>query len=171
MAYKNRGAVLAFKKECRNYFYYLADIRTLQQEMTRLHQSMVGTHSIDLTRVKITSDRFKTPVVRYIEAKQSLENQMEEAKGKVANIINTIGSVEPSSFRAAIWMLYIQRRTVKEVADLYGLSRDYLADKIIEIMDDVVPPLPEGKKAEPMLDDEGAELINVPQDASEKHRK
>ena len=42
-------------------------------------------------------------------------------------------------------MIYVQRKRIQEVADLYGYTKDYMANQIIDLMDaDIV--LPESKR-------------------------
>ena len=134
---RNREAIMAFKRECRNYFYYLADIKNLMLEIKRMDVKMAGVHAVDLTKVRIRRDPWKNRLIKYVEQSNSLQRQLQEKQEKVENIINTISRVSLPSFRVIIWMIYVQRKRIQEVADLYDYSKDYMANLIIDLMDEV----------------------------------
>ena len=150
---KNREAVKAFKKECRNYFYYLADIRDLMLEIKRTDHKMTGVHSLDFQKVRIRRDPKKTYLVSFIEANTILEKELQEKEEKVMNIINTISRIELPAYRAIVWMVFVQRKTYTEVAKMYGVSKVYLAEEITRLLSDIVPPLEEGETAGEMVED------------------
>ena len=150
---KNREAVKAFKNECRNYFYYLADIRDLMLEIKRTDHKMTGVHSLDFQKIRIRRDPKKTYLVSFIEANTILEKQLQAKEEKVMNIINTISRIELPAYRAIVWMVFVQRKTYTEVAKMYGVSKVYLAEEITRLLSDIVPPLEEGETAGEMVED------------------
>ncbi|MBR2675853.1 MAG: hypothetical protein IKE28_02930 [Solobacterium sp.] len=150
---KNREAVKAFKKECRNYFYYLADIREIMRKIQRTRNKMTGVHSVDLQRIRIRRDPKKTYLVKFIEKKTELEKELQKKEEKVMNIINTIDRIELPAYRVIVWMVFVQRRTYTEVAKMYGVSKVYLAEEVNRVLADIVPPLKEGETAGEMVED------------------
>jgi hypothetical protein len=120
-----------FKRECRKYFYYIADIKTRMEEIRQVDYKMTGVHSIDFERVRTrTHGNQDARLVAYIELSTELNRQLQEVEEKVLRIINTIGRIPDPSFRPIVWMLYVQGKRIAEVADLYDMSKDYLSQLV-----------------------------------------
>ncbi len=160
---RNREAIMAFKRECRSYFYYLADIRDLMLEIKRIDVKMAGVHAVDLTKVRVRRDPWKNRMIKYVEQRTALQKRLQEKQDQVENIINTISRVSLPSYRVIIWMIYVQRKRIQEVADLYGYTKDYMANQIIDLMDEVfdariaegsyIPPEPMPDSGEDAVED------------------
>ncbi len=120
-----------FKQECRRYFYYAADVKRRMEEIQMVDHRMTGVHSIDFERVRSKSHkRADARIISFIELNTELSRQLEEAEAKLMYIINTIGRIPDPSFRPIIWMVYVQGMRIADVADMYGMSRDYLSQLI-----------------------------------------
>lgn len=130
----DRKAIVQFKRECRNYYYYLADIKQTMYDIKRLNHKMSGVHSLDFERVRSDTPigSRKSKIVTYIEANEALERELQRREGKVQYILDTINRIEVRYLRAVVWMLYVQRKRVQDVADEYAMSRDYLTQQISE---------------------------------------
>ena len=80
---KNREAIMAFKRECRSYFYYLADIRDLMLEIKRIDVKMAGVHAVDLTKVRVRRDPWKKPYrFLYVKPVRHWKNSCRKKKNK-----------------------------------------------------------------------------------------
>ena len=131
MAENRPSTPVEFKRECRKYFYYIADIKTRMEEIRRVDYRMAGVHSIDFERVRTRAHGNKDArLVAYIELSTELNRQLQEVEEKVLWIINAIGRIPDPSFRPIVWMLYVQGKRIAEVADLYDMSKDYLSQLV-----------------------------------------
>ena len=131
MAENRPSTPVEFKRECRKYFYYIADIKTRMEEIRRVDYKMAGVHSIDFERVRTRTHGNKDArLVAYIELSTELNRQLQEVEEKVLWIINSIGRIPDPSFRPIVWMLYVQGKRIAEVADLYDMSKDYLSQLV-----------------------------------------
>ena len=131
MAENRPSTPVEFKRECRKYFYYIADIKTRMEEIRRVDYKMAGVHSIDFERVRTRAHGSKDArLVAYIELSTELNRQLQEVEEKVLWIINSIGRIPDPSFRPIVWMLYVQGKRIAEVADLYDMSKDYLSQLV-----------------------------------------
>jgi hypothetical protein len=131
MAENRPSTPVEFKRECRKYFYYIADIKTRMEEIRRVDYRMAGVHSIDFERVRTRAHGNKDArLVAYIELSTELNRQLQEVEEKVLWIINSIGRIPDPSFRPIVWMLYVQGKRIAEVADLYDMSKDYLSQLV-----------------------------------------
>ncbi|MBQ8069156.1 MAG: hypothetical protein IJ201_12520 [Solobacterium sp.] len=131
MAENRPSTPVEFKRECRKYFYYIADIKTRMDEIRQVDYKMTGVHSIDFERVRTrTHGNQDARLVAYIELSTELNRQLQEVEEKVLWIINTIGRIPDPSFRPIVWMLYVQGKRIAEVADLYDMSKDYLSQLV-----------------------------------------
>ena len=130
----NRKALSDFKKECRNYFYYLADIQKLMLDMKRIDHKMQGIHSLNFERVGSSPSRHERSVVKYIHINDELRKQLKERESHLINIIDVIDRIEQPSYRPIVWMLYVQGMRLKDVAEIYDMSKDYLAQLVNEQM-------------------------------------
>ena len=131
MAENRPSTPVEFKRECRKYFYYIADIKTRMEEIRQVDYKMTGVHSIDFERVRTrTHGNQDARLVAYIELSTELNRQLQEVEEKVLWIINTIGRIPDPSFRPIVWMLYVQGKRIAEVADLYDMSKDYLSQLV-----------------------------------------
>ncbi|MBQ9328038.1 MAG: hypothetical protein IJ225_05835 [Solobacterium sp.] len=132
---------MEFKRECRKYFYYLADIKNLMLDIRRVDHTMQGVHSLDFEKVKSsTKKNFRqSGIVKYIDINDELKRQLKEKEDKLLYIIDTIDRIEQPAFRPIIWMLYVQGFRIAEVADLYGMSKDYLSQLINEQIHNLFP--------------------------------
>ena len=131
MAENRPSTPVEFKRECRKYFYYIADIKTRMEEIRRVDYKMAGVHSIDFERVRTRAHGNKDArLVAYIELSTELNRQLQEVEEKVLWIINSIGRIPDPSFRPIVWMLYVQGKRITEVADLYDMSKDYLSQLV-----------------------------------------
>jgi hypothetical protein len=131
MAENRPSTPVEFKRECRKYFYYIADIKTRMEEIRRVDYKMTGVHSIDFERVRTRAHGNKDArLVAYIELSTELNRQLQEVEEKVLWIINSIGRIPDPSFRPIVWMLYVQGKRIAEVADLYDMSKDYLSQLV-----------------------------------------
>lgn len=131
MAENRPSTPVEFKRECRKYFYYIADIKTRMEEIRRVDYKMAGVHSIDFERVRTRAHGNKNArLVAYIELSTELNRQLQEVEEKVLWIINSIGRIPDPSFRPIVWMLYVQGKRIAEVADLYDMSKDYLSQLV-----------------------------------------
>ena len=131
MAENRPSTPVEFKRECRKYFYYIADIKTRMEEIRQVDYKMAGVHSIDFERVRTrTHGNQDARLVAYIELSTELNRQLQEVEEKVLWIINTIGRIPDPSFRPIVWMLYVQGKRIAEVADLYDMSKDYLSQLV-----------------------------------------
>ena len=120
-----------FNRECRWYFYYIADVKRRMDEIRMVDHRMTGVHSIDFERVRSKSHkRADARIISFIELNTELSRQLEEAEAKLMYIINTIGRIPDPSFRPIIWMIYVQGMRIADVADLYGMSGDYLSQLV-----------------------------------------
>ena len=89
-----------FKRECRRYFYYIADVKRRMDEIRMVDHRMTGVHSIDFERVRSKSHkRADARIISFIELNTELSRQLEEAEAKLMYIINTIGRIPDPSFR------------------------------------------------------------------------
>jgi hypothetical protein len=131
MAENRPSTPVEFKRECRKYFYYIADIKARMEEIRRVDYKMAGVHSIDFERVRTRAHGNKDArLVAYIELSTELNRQLQEVEEKVLWIINSIGRIPDPSFRPIVWMLYVQGKRIAEVADLYDMSKDYLSQLV-----------------------------------------
>ena len=131
MAENRPSTPVEFKRECRKYFYYIADIKTRMDEIRQVDYKMTGVHSIDFERVRTrTHGNQDARLVAYIELSTELNRQLQEVEEKVLWIINSIGRIPDPSFRPIVWMLYVQGKRIAEVADLYDMSKDYLSQLV-----------------------------------------
>ncbi len=131
MAENRPSTPVEFKRECRKYFYYIADIKTRMEEIRRVDYKMAGVHSIDFERVRTRAHGNKDArLVAYIELSTELNRQLQEVEEKVLWIINSIGRIPDPSFRPIVWMVYVQGKRIAEVADLYDMSKDYLSQLV-----------------------------------------
>ena len=140
MAENRPSTPVEFKRECRKYFYYIADIKTRMDEIRQVDYKMAGVHSIDFERVRTrTHGNQDARLVAYIELSTELNRQLQEVEEKVLWIINTIGRIPDPSFRTIVWMLYVQGMRLKDVAVVYDMSKDYLAQLVNEQMTILFP--------------------------------
>ena len=104
----NRDEYNTFRMES-SFFFYLARIGELNDALTQIVGKMEGVRYIEFNRVlsgpssPVTGSR----VIRYMDRKDELLEQLEEYKGKITYIIHTINSFPDPSYRAAGWMVYI----------------------------------------------------------------
>jgi len=130
----NREKISEFKRECRNYFYYLADVQNLMLEIKRIDNKMQGVHSLDFERVGSSPTRHKRQLLKYIHINDELKKQLKEREDHLFHIIDTIDHIEQPSFRPIVWMLYVQKMRLADVAAVYDMSKDYLAQLVNEQM-------------------------------------
>lgn len=131
MADEQPSTAKEFKRECRRYFYYVADVKRRMEEIRMVDHRMTGVHSIDFERVRTKSQkRADARIISFIELNTELNRQLDEAEAKLMYIINTIGRIPDPSFRPIIWMLYVQGMRIADVADLYDMSKDYLSQLV-----------------------------------------
>ncbi len=134
----NRDEYNTFRREASNYFFYLARIGELNDALTQIVGKMEGVRSIEFNRVisgpssPVTGSR----VIRYMNRKDELLEQLEEYKDKIAYILHTINSFPDPSYRAAAWMVYIQGLSMERVSEIYGMKRQtlqkHLMDQLID---------------------------------------
>ncbi len=137
---------IEFKRECRKYFYYLADVKNQMMYIRQVDQQMTGVHSIDFTRVRTArSSGNDAKLINFIELNTELNRQLQEKEEKLVYIINTINRIENPGFRPIIWMLYVQGMRISEVAALYDMSKDYLSQLV---NDEIHKLFPKEKKPE-----------------------
>jgi DNA-directed RNA polymerase specialized sigma subunit len=149
MAENRPSTPVEFKRECRKYFYYIADIKTRMEEIRQVDYKMAGVHSIDFERVRTrTHGNQDARLVAYIELSTELNRQLQEVEEKVLRIINTIGRIPDPSFRPIVWMLYVQGMRVSEVAAIYDISKDYLSQLINDEIHKLFPKETRKKKTE-----------------------
>ena len=87
MAENRPSTPVEFKRECRKYFYYIADIKTRMEEIRRVDYKMTGVHSIDFERVRTKAHGNKDErLVTYIELSTELNRQLQEVEGKKNNL-------------------------------------------------------------------------------------
>ena len=48
----DRKAIVQFKRECRNYFYYVEEVRKAMFDLKRMDNKMQGVHSLDFQKVR-----------------------------------------------------------------------------------------------------------------------
>ena len=137
-----------FKRECRKFFYYLADVKNQMLDIKLLDQRMTGVHSIDFERVRTARRSNDSKIVTYIELSDVLNQKLKEKEDKLLYIINTINRIEQPSYRPMIWMLYVQGMRVSEVAAIYDISKDYLSQLINDELHKLFPKEPRKKKTE-----------------------
>ncbi len=130
----NKKALSEFKKECRYFFYYLADIQKLMLDMKRIDHKMQGVYSLDFERVGSSPQRHERSLSKYIHINDELRKQLREREAHLLGIIDTIDRIEQPSYRPIVWMLYVQGMRLKDVAEIYGMSKDYLAQLVNEQM-------------------------------------
>ena len=160
MGLRNREAVLDFKRDCRDYFYYVSDIRNIMLDMKRLNQKLAGVRAVDMQKVKVRSDPWKTKIVSYIEANTILEKKLRLKQEALAEIYNTIGRTELPTFRVIVWMLYVQRRSLAEVAEIFRTGKEYLGNQVIEQIDAVFDAkIAEGSYIPPEKDEVSSEEL------------
>ena len=135
----NRKALSEFKKECRYFFYYLSDIQKLMLDMKRIDHKMQGVHSLDFDRVGSSPTRHNRSLAKYIHINDELRKQLRERESHLLNIIDTIDRIEQPSYRPIVWMLYVQGMRLKDVAEIYDMSKDYLAQLVNEQMAALFP--------------------------------
>ena len=135
----NRKALSEFKKECRNFFYYLADIQKLMLDMKRIDHRMQGVYSLDFDRVGSCPTRHNRSLVKFIHINDELKKQIKERESHLLHIIDTIDRIEQPSYRPIVWMLYVQGMRLKDVAEIYDMSKDYLAQLVNEQMSVLFP--------------------------------
>lgn len=138
----DRKAIVQFKRECRNYFYYVADVKNTLLDIKALDHKMQGVHSLDFERVKSSAGRKswkKSKIVTYIEANNELKRRLKEKEKKIQYVLDTINRMDQPSYRGIIWKLYVQRKRINDVAEAYGMSRDYLSQQISEEMARLFP--------------------------------
>ena len=143
----NKKAVSEFKKECRNYFYYLADIQKILLDMKKIDHRMQGVHSIDLDRVGSSPSRHEKSYAKFIYINDELRKQLKERESHLFYIIDTIDRIEQPCYRPIVWMLYVQGMRLKDVAAVYDMSKDYLAQLVNEQMSLLFPNGQEDIKA------------------------
>ena len=130
----NRNEYNTFRRECGNYFFYLARIGELNDVLTQIVGKMEGVKSIEFNRIisgtssPVTGSR----VIRYMDRKDELLDQLEEYKGKISYILHTINSFPDPSYRAAAWMVYIQGLSMERVSEIYGMKRQTLQKHLME---------------------------------------
>ena len=139
-----------FKRECRKYFFYLADVKQQMEKIRKLDHRMKGVHSIDLQRLRPQRDFRYSPIVSYIELHQALDEELKEIEDKLLYIIGTINRIGSPSFRAIIWMLYVQGKRLSEVAAIYGMSKDYLSQLVNQ---EIWALFPKADRSEPEPDE------------------
>lgn len=130
----NKKALSEFKKECRNYFYYLSDIQKILLEIKKIDHRMQGVHSIDLGRVGSSPTRHEKSYAKFICINDELKKKLRERESHLFNIIDTIDRIEQPCYRPIVWMLYVQGMRLKDVAVVYDMSKDYLAQLVNEQM-------------------------------------
>ncbi|NCB32991.1 MAG: hypothetical protein EOM64_03755 [Erysipelotrichia bacterium] len=122
-------SIRVFKRECRNYFYYLSDIQILTQRIEGVDTCMCGVHSID-SIVLGENCRNHNPFISYMVAKTKLEEELKEKEEKILRIINAFQGMPDTSYRCVIWMLYVQDVPKWKVAECFDLNPDYLSQLI-----------------------------------------
>ena len=135
----NKKALAEFKKECRNYFHYLADIQNLMLDIKRMDNKLQGIHSLDFERVGSSPSRHKRQFLKYMHINDELKKQLKERQERLFYIIDTIDRLDQPSYRPIVWMLYVQKMRLADVARIYGMSKDYLAQLVNEQMSGLFP--------------------------------
>ncbi len=130
----NRDEYNTFRRECSNYFFYLARIGELNDMLTQTVGKMEGVRSIEFNRVisGTSSAMTGSRVIRYMDRKDELLGQLEEYKEKISYILHTINSFPDPSYRAAAWMVYIQGLSMERVSEIYGMKRQTLQKHLME---------------------------------------
>lgn len=134
----NRDEYNTFRREASNYFFYLARIGELNDTLTQIVGKMEGVKSIEFNRVISgpSSPVIGSRVIRYMDRKDELLEQLEEYKDRIAHILHTINSFPDPSYRAAAWMVYIQGLSMERVSEIYGMKRQtlqkHLMDQLID---------------------------------------
>ena len=120
-----------FKRECRRYFYYIAEVNRQMDEIRMVDHKMTGVHSVDFARVRTKSgNRTDARIVSLIDLNTELSRRLEETEAKLMYIINTISRIPDPGMRPIIWMLYVQGMRIADVAELYDMSKDYLSQLV-----------------------------------------
>lgn len=131
----NREEYNMFRKECGNYFFYLARIGELNDSLTSITGKMEGVKSIEFDRVISRNAAARSTgsrVIQYMDKRDEILLQLEEYKDKTAYILQTINNFPDPSYRPAAWMVYIQGLSMERVSEIYGMKRQTLQKHLME---------------------------------------
>ncbi len=119
--------VKIFKSIARDYNSYQDHIKGIDEKIEVIQHKMENVHSIDYDKVPSGTANFaeRSPV-ELIEKKALLEKEKQYYIDLIQWVDEVIDSFSSGAVKALIWMSCVQRRSLRFIADKYGLSRDGL---------------------------------------------
>ena len=121
-----------FKKECRDYFFYIARIQELLAELDQTEYFRQDVRALPYFRIGQSPSRKEKDPLRLLERKDQLYAEVREQKDHVEHVIQVLQSIPYFSYSGLIWMLYVQNRSYSEVANLYSLNKGNLGRQIAD---------------------------------------
>ena len=121
-----------FKKECRNYFFYISRIQELLAELDQTEYFRQDVRALPYFRIGQSPSRKEKDPLRLLERKDRLYAEVREQKDHVEHVIQVLQSIPYFSYSGLIWMLYVQNRSYSEVANLYSLNKGNLGRQIAD---------------------------------------
>ena len=121
-----------FKKECRDYFFYIARIQELLAELDQTEYFRQDVRALPYFRIGQSPSRKEKDPLRLLERKDRLYAEFREQKDHVEHVIQVLQSIPYFSYSGLIWMLYVQNRSYSEVANLYSLNKGNLGRQIAD---------------------------------------
>jgi len=116
--------VAIFRKECRNYKFYLDGIERIDQQLEVLELRMQNVHSIDTERVVASGSGKERSLIPLIEKKEELLAQKQYYQNRIDWIIECLDNVPSPAYRTVIWKTYVQRESLRRFAEKYNVNSD-----------------------------------------------
>lgn len=126
------GTVGEFKKECRDYFFYIGRIQELLRELDQTEYLRQDVTAIPYMRIGQNPQRKEKNPLRLLTSKERLQAELDEQKDHANQVIQVLRNIPFFSYSGMIWMLYVQNRSYSEIAKLYSLNKDNLGRQISE---------------------------------------
>ncbi len=119
----NKEEFAQFRNECGSYFFYLSRLSELADKKKKLDYIAEGVRASDPARIiSVSRRRSVPPVIAVMSRRDETEKEISEYTGKISWILNCISSIPNPALRPAVWMVFVQKKSFSEVAELYEMS-------------------------------------------------
>lgn len=115
-----------FKKECHNYVYYGNRISTLKDRIMLLDLRMQNVYSPVLDKIGQTPTPHEMDYTILIEQKDKLKSVQDYYLNKRKWIEDTINEIPSPAYRLLVWLTYVERENLQELADEFNVSKQYI---------------------------------------------
>ena len=126
MARSKLARLDTFKKECRRYFSYQAEISKIDERLRSLEVKMQNVHSPSMQKIGSSPSRKELDYLRLFAAKEEYEKQRQFYLDRGQWIDDIINAIPSKAYCAITWMTLVQGKSRMELLITYDTSPEYV---------------------------------------------